>query len=155
MESLTLAGDIVQVDQSVVFDSGTSYSYLPLHVFQWLTKKLNGTVDDMGRYIYPRAQPDSGKLLRFKFKHGSYDFPLLWLLDFGLPPNATIHGQPAAWDLFKAGSPSRVHSTDESHRQMPCILGNSFLRGMLVEFEHKGIPATLAFLGISEWLPSC
>ncbi|KAJ7469823.1 aspartic peptidase domain-containing protein [Mycena galericulata] len=131
LESITIRETTIEVGRTVMLDSGTSYCYLPSPACDALGKALDGRpASNSSTHIYPRTQPS--ETIKFQFNGLSVERGFSDMLD--PRPNTTPdpnHG-PCAKPIFK---PAGALADLGTNREV-CILGNFFLRGLVVEFDR-------------------
>ncbi|KAJ7483961.1 hypothetical protein B0H11DRAFT_2192943 [Mycena galericulata] len=131
LESITIRETTIEVGRTVMLDSGTSYCYLPSPACDALDKALDGRpASNSSTHIYPPTQPS--ETIKFHFNGISVERGFSDMLD--PRPNTTPdpnHG-PSAKPIFK---PAGALADLGTNREV-CILGNFFLRGLVVEFDR-------------------
>ncbi|KAJ7726426.1 aspartic peptidase domain-containing protein [Mycena maculata] len=110
--------------------AGTTYSYLPRAACEFLHKALGGQGELSSKSLYARVQQNM--TVNFKFSGVHIVHGLADLLDPRPNTGQGVQGGPSAYGAFK---PMRT-AIFERIPQQCCILGNFFLRGLVVEFER-------------------
>ncbi|KAJ7086878.1 aspartic peptidase domain-containing protein [Mycena belliarum] len=143
LKSLSIDGHTIKIAQSAILDTGTAYSYLPGDVCTLLNQVLRGEVkigDPM--MVYPRHQP-TDKVITLEFDQNlSLDLSFSKMLD-PRPNSRQSTGKSSESSAYGAFKPvGTITEMLGAPGYRCCILGNFFLRGMIVEFERTASEGT-------------
>ncbi|KAJ7744796.1 aspartic peptidase domain-containing protein [Mycena maculata] len=133
LESLTIGDDTEPIQLNAILDTGTTYSFFPNVVCQKLDGALGGGQKQPGssKVLYRRRQRVD-KMVDFEFSTGGRIRRCLEdFLDPRLNTFVDVQGEAAAYPAFKP-----MHISGDKSSSERCILGNFFLRGLIVEFER-------------------
>ncbi|KAJ7835235.1 hypothetical protein B0H14DRAFT_3707062 [Mycena olivaceomarginata] len=131
LKSLTIGEKTHKIMKDTVIDSGTTLFYLTVDAFKWLDETLGGRYSLHGHnMVYPTEQGD--EMIKFNFETFSVTRRLSDMLDPRPNARVKIEGQSFAYGAFKPMGSLQLGSSLATC----CLLGNFFMRGLVVEFER-------------------